>query len=147
MSKLRHRIVGRWSVVAPPGTLLRTSVEELVGAGDRLFFSVMANGQAADGSPMLEGLWPWQPWRLLHAQHLGRVLIVDTDVEHAARAWLPDPEFDDHRHLRIQLFAAVHGLAGGHVASPLASLSVPVDIDHRVPESLSARCRQLLELD
>ena len=143
-SKLRRRIARRWVVIAPTGTLLRASVDDLVGAGDRPFVSVMANGHAPDGSPMLEGLWTWQPWRLLFAQHLGRVIIVDADVERAARAWLPDPDFDDHPHLRIQLFAAVHGLAGGHVASPLASLSVPVDIDQSVPDSLSIRCRQLL---
>ena len=144
-SKLRRRIAGKWVVVAPTGTLLRASVDELIGAGDRPFINVMANGHAADGSPMLEGIWMWQPWRLLHAQHLGRVMIVETDVERAARSWLPDADFDDHPHLRIQLFAAVHGLTGGHVASPMASLSVPVDIDQRVPERLSARCRQLLE--
>ena len=99
----------------------------------------------AAGAPMLEGFWPWQPWRLRHGEHLGRVLVVSPELLRASEAWLPDPLFDGHRHLRVQLFAAAHGLEGGHVAAPQATLAVPVEAGHAVPADVAERCRQVLD--
>ena len=93
---------------------------------------------------MLEGLWPWEPWRLLHGQHLGRVVIVDRDLLRAAIDWVGDPELESRSWLAVQLFAAAHGLAGAHVANPVAELAVPVDPTHELETSLAANCRELL---
>ena len=94
---------------------------------------------------MLEGFWPWQPWRLRHGEHLGRVLVVSPELLRASEAWLPDPLFDGHRHLRVQLFAAAHGLEGGHVAAPQATHAVPVEAGHAVPADVAERCLQVLD--
>jgi hypothetical protein len=133
-------------VVAPSGTSLSTPADQIVAAvGRRPFTNVLAHGLDAAGAPMLEGLWPWQPWRLAHGQHLGRVLVVDRALHDAALAWMRDPGFADHPYLAVQLFAAVHGVEGGHCASPVARIEgVPVDPAQAIPAHVTDRCRQLL---
>jgi hypothetical protein len=106
---------------------------------------VLAHGLDAAGAPMLEGLWRWEPWRLAHGQHLGRVLVVDRVLHDAALAWMRDPGFADHPYLVVQLFAAVHGVDGGHLQTPVAQIdSVPVESAQSIPAHLVDRCRQLL---
>ena len=122
------------------------AAEIAAAAGGHPFTNVLAHGLDASGAPMLEGLWPWQPWRLAHGQHLGRVLVVDRALLDAALTWMRDPGFADHPHLVVQLFAAVHGVDGGHLPSPVAHLhSVAVDPTQAIPEHLVERCRQLLD--
>ena len=78
---------------------------------------------------------------------VGRMAAVKAplDLLRASEAWLPDPLFDGHRHLRVQLFAAAHGLEGGHVAAPQATLAVPVEAGHAVPADVAERCLQVLD--
>ena len=107
--------------------------------------NIMTEGRDENKQPMLEGIWPWQPWRLLHGQHLGRVLVVRKGLLDAARAWLSEPIFDDHPHLVVQLFAAAHGISGGHVPSPAASAhGWVVDPTQTMTPSVAERSRQLL---
>jgi len=139
-----------WELVAPTDTVLRSSIDDVVAAsaptaaGGAAFINVMASGHDRQGAPMLEGLWPWQPWRLRHGQHLGRVLLVPPALQVAARRWLPDAAFDEMPALRIQLFAAVHGVAGGHVAAPHAALTAIVDPTHVLSDDVATRCREIL---
>jgi hypothetical protein len=146
---LRRAGIGRgdrWALVAPPGTALSSPLGAIVrAAGEPPLTNVLAHGLDDAARPMLEGIWPWQPWRLAHGQHLGRVLVVDRQLHDAALAWMRDPEFADHPHLSVQLFAAVHRIAGGHHASPAARIEgVAVDPGQSIPAHLVDRCRQLL---
>jgi hypothetical protein len=136
----------RWVVVAPDGTSMSMAPDDVVrAAGGYRFTNVLAHGSGADGAPTLEGLWPWQPWRLLHGQHLGRVLIVDRDLHHAVFEWLHEPAFAGQPHLAVQLFAARHGIEGGHLARPAAAIDGrTVDPTQAIPPPLDERCRQLL---
>lgn len=129
-------------VLAPPGTTWR---EPLTLRRGEYLVSCIADGHDADGRPTLEGIWPWEPWRLRYGQHLGRVLAVDPDLLAASRRWITEPWVDDHLHLAVQLFATVHGIAGRHRPRPLATLhGVIADPEHRVPDSVAERCRQIL---
>jgi len=144
-SRLRRR---RWRLVAPEGTMLHVDERRLVEAADAsgaALVNLLAHGRDDRGTPMLEGCWPWEPWRLRHGQHLGRVLLVDADVLDAAQRWLADPAFAAHPHLAVELFAAVHGLRGEHRPCPVAELrGVVVDPTQAIPSELHGRCRQLL---
>lgn len=147
----RSRILRRlrkdeWTVIAPPTTTFEVAPVELAASfGNPEFFNVMAEGTNDVGEPMLEGIWPWQPWRLSHGQHLGRVLVVRTELVAMANRWLSEPLFEGHPHLVVQLFAAVHGVAGGHVARPVASShGWSVDSTHRLPGIVAERSRQIL---
>lgn len=131
--------------VAPPGTSWRRTPTELRElAGGAALVSVMGSGQDATGQPSLEGLWPWAPWRLLHGQHLGRVLVTDSDLIRAAERWLDDERFDQFPHVRIQLYAAAHGIDAVHIACPHVSLGVAVDPTQHLDDGLAARCVELL---
>jgi len=141
-----HRAVRRagdgGELLAPPGTTFREPLT--LQTGDHLV-SCIADGHASDGHPTLEGIWPWEPWRLRHGQHLGRVLAVDADLLAATRRWISEPWVDDHLHLAVQLFAVVHGVTGRHVARPIATLhGVAADPEHTLPAGLAERCRQIL---
>ncbi len=145
LARIRAQRAASWELVAPSGTILHADPERFVAEDDSMsFVNVMASGRDAAGAPMLEGLWPWQPWRLHHGQHLGRVLLVRPELHRAARRWLPNPEFDAVPQLRIQLFAAVHGIAGDHVAAPWAQLAAPIDPTHAVSDELAVACRAVL---
>jgi hypothetical protein len=135
----------RWTLLAPPGTALAVDLDVLVADhGDRRFLNLMAHGFDASGEPMLEGHWPWEPWRLLQGQHLGRVMVVDTDLMRAAIDWVDDPVFGSYPWLAVQLFAATHGMAGAHWPNPAAELAVPVEPHHQLSERAAQRCRDLL---
>jgi hypothetical protein len=144
---LRRLRSGEWTVIAPSTTTFRIPPDELVpSSGDAQFINVMTEGRDGDGNPMLEGVWPWQPWRLLHGQHLGRVVVVRTALVDMARQWLSEPIFDDHPHLVVQLFAAAHGISGGHIAKPVASAhGWAIDPSHQMPTLVAERSRQLLD--
>jgi hypothetical protein len=132
-------------LVAPDGTSWRTPPNELAEqAGGSSLVSVMCSGVDADGEPALEGLWPWEPWRLVHGQHLGRALIVEKSLLRAAERWLVDPMFEAFPHLRIQVYAATHGIEGAHIACPHVTLAVPVDPTHRINDAVARRCAELL---
>lgn len=148
-SRLLQRLTrgaSNWTVVAPPTTTFRIAPDQLrQRAGGAAFVNIMTEGRDENKQPMLEGIWPWQPWRLLHGQHLGRVLVVRKGLLDAARAWLSEPIFDDYPHLVVQLFAAAHGISGGHVPSPAASAhGWVVDPTQTMTPSVAERSRQLL---
>ncbi len=126
----------RWTLVAPDGTELLAEPHELVGlGGGHPITNVMVAGLDEWGAPMLEGIWPWEPWRLVEGQHLGRVLVVETALHRAVTGWGPVAGFaHEYPHLAVQAYGVVHGLSGGHVARPLARSSAwPVDPLQRVP--------------
>ena len=132
-------------VVAPEGTELRAELHELVElGGGHPITNVMVAGTDESGAPMLEGIWPWEPWRLVEGQHLGRVLVVDEGLHRAAMEWGPAAAFArEHPHLAVEAYGVAHGLTGGHVARPLArSVTWPVDPLQRVP----AECVDALRL-
>ena len=148
-----HRLAGprrlfrssRWMMLSPPGTALAVDLDVLLAdIGSRRILNVMAHGFDALGEPMIEGHWPWEPWRLLHSQHLGRVMVVDRDLMRAAFNWLDDCALRSQPHLVIQLFAAAHGLVGAHWPNPAAELAVPVDPHHQLSERAAQLCRDLL---
>ncbi len=130
------------TILAPPGTTFRQPLELRRRA---LFCTCMYDGVDTSGRPTLEGLWPWEPWRLTFGQHLGRVMLVDDRLLDATRRWISEPWAREHETLAVQLFAAVHGLAGDHVPRPLASVTgSPLDPTQSVPEPVASRCRQIL---
>ena len=52
--------------------------------------------------------------------------------------------FDEFPHVRIQMYAATHGIDGAHIACPHASLAVPVDPTQRISDAVAVRCAELL---
>lgn len=138
----RRRLAGTTpTLIAPAGTIFVAGAPPITSAP---LTSVVASGLDASGAPTLEGLWPWEPWRLLHGQHLGRVLLVDPELVAATNRWIAEDWVDEHPHVAVALFAAVHGVAGDHVATPLARLAVLADPTHAVPDHVATRCRQIL---
>ncbi|MGB0112936.1 MAG: hypothetical protein WBP59_06920 [Ilumatobacteraceae bacterium] len=138
-------LAGRRSpvAVAPDGVRFR---EPLTLPAGRAFSTCIVEGIDADQRPTLEGIWPWESWRLRHGQHLGRVLVVDPDLLAAVRRWITEPWALAHPHVAVQLFSAVHGVRGHHVPRPLASLhGVPLDPEQRLPDDVATRCRQILD--
>lgn len=149
LSRHRWRSSERgWMVVAPAGTEIQAGLDQLVElGGGHLITNVLVAGFDQTGAAMLEGIWPWQPWRLVAGQHLGRVLIVETAVYDAALAWNSDADLAvEHPHLVMQAYGVVHGLSGGHVARPLArSLGWPVDPAQSVPADVVESLRLELQ--
>lgn len=136
-----------WTVVAPEGTELRAEPNVVAGlGGGQLITSVAVAGFDESGAAMLEGIWPWEPWRLVEGQHLGRVLVVETALYRTAMEWGPAADFArEHPHLAIQAYGVVHGLSGGHVARPLArSLTWPVDSRQPIPAEFVGSLRLAL---
>jgi len=130
-------------VLAPEGTSWRAPLT--LEHGDSIA-TCMADGLDGDGAPTLEGLWPWEPWRLRHGQHLGRVMAVDVSLLDAVNRWIVEPWVGEHPYVAVQLFAAVHGVPVRHVPRPLARLgSVIADPVARLPHHVAERCRQILE--
>ena len=148
----RRRAEPEPMLIAPPGTRLRTAVTDLWQArGGAPAVGLVADGLDAEGRPMLEGQWPWQPWRLLHGQHLGRVMLVDPRLDREAGRWARSVErdagaFTRYRHLVIQVFAAAHGISLGHVACPVAELhGVAADPSQQLPEPIAHAVRAVLD--
>jgi hypothetical protein len=131
-------------LIAPRGT-------EPIGAGfERLARLVMDGRPAAtgvlvgvghDGLPTLEGIWPWETFRLGLGQHLGRLMVVHPDVARAAAAWAP-ASLRRHPHLAVQAFMAATGLEVAHLPTPVARVSGEhLDPTHTVPEPLASAVR------
>ena len=140
--RLRRAAGGGTVMIAPEHTVMRGEFDLAPG---ELLATCIADGFDADGVPTLEGIWPWEPWRLLQGQHLGRVMVVDRSLRDAVHRWIAEPWVDDHEYLAVQLFAVVHGIEGAHRARPLASVAGSVlDPEQRVPPEIAERCRQLL---
>ncbi len=134
-------------VIAPDGTGLRRPVDALADSMRSqgvLFATVVTDGLDEAGEPMLEGVWGWQPWRLLHGAHLGRVMVADARLVAAADEWLDGAVMAEHPHLRVQLFAAAHGVAGGHIAAPVARLAGAIDPHHRLSGELATLASDIL---
>ncbi len=141
----RSRSASSPVTIAPAGTQWRVAPDLILATtGPSPLVTVLADGIDSHGRPMLEGLWSWEPWRLWSGQHLGRVLLANRRLNQRAQAWLDEPMFDLYPHLRVQLYAVVHGIVGTHVASPHARLAVSVDESHELPDDVATRCRQLL---
>ncbi len=132
-----------WELIAPHGTRLARPLELIVGDAAQPFVGIAAHGRGPDG-PMLEGFWPWEPWRLRYGQHLGRVFAVRPWLRRAARRFADQHRIDAGDHVAVALYAAVHGIDGGHRSTPLAELTVPVDPAHEIREPLAAQLRELL---
>ncbi|MEM9513414.1 MAG: hypothetical protein AAGA42_01045 [Actinomycetota bacterium] len=109
--------------------------------------AVGASGRDAGGQPTLEGLWPWEPWRLIHGQHLGRVMCVAPSLYRAARRWLGgEPWADVLPHLAVQVFAAAHGLELTHWSAPIVDLGdTPADPDAQLEPAVAGRVATILQ--
>jgi hypothetical protein len=148
-----RRLRGDAVLLLPPGTHPRgiafdrfvaaSSVD--VGPGRHALWTAVVDGVDAQGAPTLEGIWPWQPWRLVEGQHLGRLVVADGDVVRGAAPWFDDPAVSAFAHLVVQCWTARHGLSGGHLATPVATVDgVPLDPGQRVPQRAAERATQLL---
>ena len=136
-------------VFAPPGLVpLPGGLQRLLAALDG--FSLVAGvvfGTGAAGEPTLEGIWPWQTWRLGAGQHVGRFLAVRGDVVRAAADWLAAPGFAGAPHVAIAAWVAAHGGAGGHMSTPVARVvGFPLDPAQAVPADVALHCAQMLRL-
>ncbi|MEO1057859.1 MAG: hypothetical protein AAFY28_13185 [Actinomycetota bacterium] len=109
--------------------------------------AVGASGRGADGRQTLEGFWPWEPWRLTHAQHLGRTMIVSPSLYRTAQRWLAgEPWADVLPHLAVQVFAAAHGLELAHWSAPIIDLGdVPADPDAQLEPAVAGRVATILQ--
>src|SRR6056297_594288 len=134
------------SVIAPVGTRFRHEAPTL--ARGEFITTFVVDGVDEQGHPTLEGVWPWEPWRLRHGQHLGRAMVVDDELIEATHRWISEPWVAEHEHVALQLFAIVHGIRGVHVPRPLAEVvGTPLDPNHRLVDDVAARCRQILDGD
>lgn len=149
-SALRRRLgatAGRSStLLAPPGTRFREQAPVL--SDGELLTTFIVDGADATGVPTLEGVWPWEPWRLRYGQHLGRTMVVDDELIKATHRWISEPWVAEHEHVAVQLFAVVHGIIGTHVPRPIARVQgSALDPSHRMAEHVAARCRHILDGD
>jgi hypothetical protein len=116
-----------------------------VGPAGHALSSAVVDGVDAQGAPTLEGIWPWQPWRLFNGQHLGRLMLADGDVVRGAAPWFDDPAMAGSPHFVVQCWAARHGLEGGHLSTPVARVDgTPLDPEQRVPVGAAERSAQLV---
>lgn len=143
---------GRASVVllVPDGTRpIGDDLGELVArvreGNEAVAVAAVVAGTDGAGAATLEGIWPWQPWRLCRSQHLGRLFAVRGAVAAAAGELLADPAFAGQPHLAIQVWMALHGLAADHLGRPVARVhGVTLDPTHAVDEPASGRAREIL---
>ncbi len=139
----RPRLLGRKDVlIAPPGTQLfdgaLARMREVLDDDHELVTGVVC-GVDGDGEPTLEGVWPWETWRLRAGQHLGRVMLVRGDVSRAAADWVASPGFAGAPHAAIAAWVAVHGGRGAHLATPLGRVvGTPLDASHALPGDVAA---------
>jgi hypothetical protein len=77
-------------------------------------------GSDADGRPTLEGIWPWETWRLTAGQHLGRLVLARADVVRSAAGFLEHPAVVGQPHVAIQAWVASAGMRGVHLPRPVA---------------------------
>jgi hypothetical protein len=148
-SEWRLRRLGAQVVVfAPTGTeYFDDGIARMTAALDaeHVLVSAIVCGCDASGEPTLEGIWPWETWRLRAGQHLGRLLVVRGDVVRAAAGWLADPGFAGAPHAAIAAWVAVHGGRGAHVSTPVARVQGTVlDPSHALSPTVIAHMARLL---
>lgn len=112
-------------LVAPEGTeFFVGGLERLVGAlhesGADLATGV-AVARDGSGRVVLEGVWPWETWRLLDGQDLGKVMVVTPAAWAASAEWRADPRWSTAPHLAVALSVADRGGRGTHLPTPLCS--------------------------
>ncbi len=145
----RPRLLGRKDVlIAPLGTQLfdgaLARMRALLDDGHELVTGVVC-GRDIDGEPTLEGVWPWETWRLRAGQHLGRVMLVRGDVSRAAAEWVAEPGFAGVPHAAIAAWVALHGGRGAHLPSPVGRVvGVPLDPSHALPGDVAAHLATLV---
>ena len=152
---LARRIDSELVLIAPSGTTPRGAAFERLldavstggaGAGPVTCWSAIVDGSDADGMPTLEGIWPWQPWRLRRGQHLGRLVVAPAGVVRAAAPWFEHPELRLHPHLVVQAWVATHGGVGGHVSTPVATVGgSSLDPTQCVPDAVLHQLLALVE--
>lgn len=104
-------------------------------------WSAIIDGYDAAAEPTLEGVWPWEPWRLTAGQHLGRLLVVPSSTVRAAADWFDDV-LRGHPHAVVQGWVAAHGGSGGHLPTPVAHvIGTALDPSQRLPEVVADRLR------
>ena len=149
-ARAARRMAGELVIVAPPGTCPRGVAFErfldgAMGGQPASCWSAIVDGLDVDGEPTLEGIWPWEPWRLRAGYHLGRLVVVRADVVRAAAPWFDDPDLRSHPHFLLQSWIATHGGTGGHLATPVACVrGTPLDPAQRVPDRIVERLLAVL---
>lgn len=112
-------------LIAPDGTeFYPGGLERLVGAvheaGAELATGV-AVSRDRSGRVVLEGVWPWETWRLLDGHDLGAVMVVTPAAWDASAEWRADPRWSRSPHLAVALSVADRGARGTHIPTPLCS--------------------------
>ena len=112
-------------LVAPEGTEfidggLDRLVDALRGSGTALATGV-AVARERSGRVVLEGVWPWETWRLLDGQDLGKVMVVTAEAWEASAGFRADPRWSAAPHLAVALSVADRGARGTHLATPVCS--------------------------
>jgi hypothetical protein len=105
-------------------TFIANGLERLVSArrdtGADLATGVTV-ASTPDGRVILEGVWPWETWRLLDGQDLGTVMVVSATAWAAAMPWLTHPDWTTRPHLAVAMSVADRGGHGAHVPTPVAA--------------------------
>lgn len=112
-------------LLMPEGTtFIANGLERLVSArrdsGADLSTGVTV-ASTPDGRVILEGVWPWETWRLLDGQDLGTVMVVSATAWAAAMPWLTHPDWTTRPHLAVAMSVADRGGHGAHVPTPVAA--------------------------
>lgn len=141
-------------LVAPVGTQMYPGgldrMRELLapeGTAGPVMVTAMYDGLDASGGPTLEGIRPWDTWRLTVGQHLGQIVLVRADVARAARSWTRRGVLRSAPHVALAAWVAAHGGEVAYVPSPVAHVSdQPLDATQQMDPAVAAACRDLLEL-
>ena len=143
---LRNRLRAS-DVIAPAGARWRVNRADVEARmHDVPAIAVGASGRGPDGAATLEGLWPWEPWRLEHGQHLGRTMLVTQSLRRAAQRWLAgEPWVESFPHVAVQTFAAAHGLNFAHWPAPVVDLAeTPAEPEAQLRPDVAARVTAIL---
>lgn len=148
-----RRVADGLVVFAPPGTSPYPSAfGELIDRAGRgregvAHWSAVVDGLDADGEPTLEGIWPWEPWRLAAGQHLGRLVAVPAPVVRACSVWFARPELRSQAHVAVQWWIATRGASGEHLPFPVAHVGGDaLDPSHAVAGDVVDAARRLVGL-
>ncbi|MEM8618736.1 MAG: hypothetical protein AAGF73_03350 [Actinomycetota bacterium] len=134
-------------LIAPAGVRWRVDRADVEARmHDAPAIAVGASGRDLDGAATLEGLWPWEPWRLEQGQHLGRSMLVTRSLHRAARRWLADePWVESFPHVAVQAFAAAHGVRLAHWPAPIVDLGeTPAEPEALLTPGVAARVMAIL---
>ena len=139
-----HRLGDGLVLIVPPGCRVRSdSFDQLLAAGSdggpAACWSAVIDGFDESGAPTLEGVWPWEPWRLRSGQHLGRLMVTSAGVLRGAADLFDHEVLRQHPHAAVQAWIASQGGVGGHVPSPVAHVTgIALDVEQRLPEPVAA---------